>query len=291
MSAIQALVRLSKTMQLKPLIGLLLLAISQSSYGIIIRHDVAPERYLASIDEFPALATFYIDGAHGVLISPTWLLTAAHTTFCLEPGIEISVGEQQAAVKQLYIHPDHTPGVSHDIALVELQSPITDIKPAKLYTEKNETDLIATFIGRGGTGNGKTGITTDNYANKGVLRKAKNKVERASGALLWFRFDSPEQALALEGISGGGDSGGPAFISRDDDFWLLGVSSRYGGGPSEKYQSFEVYSRVAYFVPWINKVMDSSESETRAHSLAKLKHYMPGLNAETLPDICQQIRL
>ena len=291
MSVIQALAMLTKTMQLKSLVALLLLVISHNSHGIIIRHDVAPERYLASLDEFPALATFYVDGAHGVLISPRWLLTAAHTTFCLEHGIRIAVGEQRVAVKQLYIHPGHTPGVSHDIALVELQSPITDIKPAKLFQEKSETGLIATLIGRGGTGNGKTGITTDNYANKGVLRKAQNQVDRADGPLLWFRFDSGDQALELEGISGGGDSGGPAFITRDDDFWLLGVSSRYGGGPSEKYQSREVYSRVSYFVPWINKVMNPAESTTRAHSLAKLKHYMPGLNAETLPEICQQIRL
>jgi hypothetical protein len=48
------------------------------------------------------------------------------------------------------------------------------------------------------------------------LRAATNRVEKADGPFLQFRFDAPEDpnVTDLEGISGPGDSGGPAYIER-----------------------------------------------------------------------------
>ena len=84
-----------------------------STSAIVLRHDVTPNKYAASWLDSPALAEFYIDGAHGTLVAPTWIVTAAHTTFRTDPGSTILVGGEKAIVKRRFVHPDHTPGVSH----------------------------------------------------------------------------------------------------------------------------------------------------------------------------------
>ncbi|KZN59865.1 hypothetical protein N473_02815 [Pseudoalteromonas luteoviolacea CPMOR-1] len=268
----------------------LLMLVAYHANAIITRHDVEDKHYLAAPADFPALATFYIDGAHGSFIKPNWIITAAHTTFCLQPGTKIKTTQGSATVKRLHVHPQHTPGVSHDIALIELAEPVKYVQPAKLYKEQDETGKLIWFIGIGGTGNGITGITVDNYENKGVLRKAQNRVEQAVGPILKFKFDKGNKALPLEGISGGGDSGGPAYFKQGNSYYVVGLSSRYGGGPSEKYESLEVYSRVSYFLPWITSIIaQPTLSINSGISVEKLKHLPGGLKPTDLPSICKDI--
>lgn len=65
--------------------------LSLSVSAIVVRHDIDKEKYLASPDDFNPLATFYVDGAHGTLIKPRWVVTAAHATFCVNSGSYISL--------------------------------------------------------------------------------------------------------------------------------------------------------------------------------------------------------
>ncbi|MFC3031013.1 S1 family peptidase [Pseudoalteromonas fenneropenaei] len=276
-----------------PLVSTVLFAVAALPVSaIVLRHDVAPENYLATLQDFPALAQFYLDGAHGALIAPTWVLTAAHTTFCTNPGASILVGGEKVTVKRRFIHPNHTPSVSHDLALLELAEPVTRIKPAKIYSASDELGQVVTFIGAGGTGTGQEGQTIDNAENKGVLRKANNTVAKAEGPLLQFIFRQGDEALPLEGIGGGGDSGGPAFIKHGDDYMVLGVSSRGEiGSTIGKYGNREYYTRISYFKDWINNVMSGSEEQRAAIALPQLKHLMPGLSVASLPQLCAEINL
>lgn len=260
--------------------------------AIVIRHDVEPEKYDANWEDFPPLAQFYIDGAHGSLIAPTWVVTAAHTTFCTNPGTTILIGGKNAIVKKRYIHPEHAPGISHDIALLELQTPVTDIAPAKMYLNEDEAGQVVTLIGAGGTGTGIDGQTIDNFENNGKLRKATNTVDIAYGPLMQFVFNEGKEATLLEGISGGGDSGGPAFIKNGNHFFVLGVSSRGElGSVIGKYGNTEYYSRISYFKQWISDIIKGSEAEREAISLPELKHLMSGLTEENLPEICADIQI
>lgn len=260
--------------------------------AIVIRHDVADQRYLASGADYPALATFYLDGAHGSLIAPRWVLTAAHTTFCLQPNRLIQVGADLYPVKRVYVHPEHTPGVSHDIALIELQTAVTQVKPVHLYRRSDEAGQHLWFIGAGATGTGRDGITVDNVANQGQLRKAQNQVATAQGPLLEFVFDQGDAALPLEGISGGGDSGGPAFLLRDGQYWLLGLSSRGANDHGSIYGGREVYSRVSFFVPWILQVMQQADIQVApALALSQLRQWPHGVTAQNIAEICQEIGL
>jgi len=62
--------------------------------GIVIRNGVDGKKYLASSEDFPPLATLYIDGTHGTLIKPSWLVTAAHATFCVAKNADIKINDK-----------------------------------------------------------------------------------------------------------------------------------------------------------------------------------------------------
>ena len=264
--------------------------LSLSASAIVIRHDVDDKKYLTDTTDFLPLATFYVDGAHGTLIKPDWIVTAAHATFCISSGSYINL-KGYHKVDSVFVHKDYQPGKSHDIALIKLVNPIEDVKPASLYEQTDELGKITWFIGVGGTGNGLTGQTVDNFENAGVLRKAQNRIEQAEGPLLKFKFDSLDAALPYEGVSGGGDSGGPAYLTANGTNYLLGISSRVEGGSIGKYGIVEVYTRVSFFLPWIEKIMSGEETTQRQLSYPKLERLPTGLSEQILAEVCADIGL
>lgn len=262
-----------------------------SAHAIVIRHDVPDEEYKVKENTIPQLATFYFDGAHGTLIEPSWIITAAHATFCVSPDSSILINGNLVNVENVYIHKDYKPGKSHDIALIQLREPVADVIPFAINTDSNELDKNLWFIGIGGTGNGLTGQTVDNYENKGQMRKAQNNVTFAKGPLLKFDFNEGNEALPLEGVSGGGggDSGGPAYMFQDKLGIVYGISSRVEGGDIGKYGVKEVYSRTSYFVPWIQQII--SGVNTRGISHQRLQQLPAGLTEDILPQVCEDISI
>ena len=150
-----------------------------------------------------------------------------------------------------------------DIALVHLAQPVDGCAPVRLYTGTDEVGLVATFVGRGATGTGLTGVDGGKW--DGQLRAATNRVTRADGPLLQFRFDAPDDAgvTPLEGISGEADSGGPAYIERDGVLFTVGVSSSQDPRPAKRkrgaYGVLEYYTRVSYFADWIREVLSGEQ--------------------------------
>ncbi len=279
---------------MRPLIlWLALLLLTVQSQAIVIRHDVDDAKYLATADDFPALATFYVDGAHGALIGPKWIITAAHATFCVSPGSFAYVGGEMREVENVFVHADYTPSQSHDIALVELKYAVSDVQPAEAYELDDELGKQPWFIGIGGTGNGSTGETIDNAANMGVLRKAQNTIIAAEEPLIKFIFNKNDNALPLEGVSGGGDSGGPAFMRENGRFKVLGISSRPEGNFSVigEYGITEVYTRVSFFQDWIEQIVAGNKEVQERVSTSRIKHLPAGLTEDILPMVCEDIGL
>ena len=252
---------------------------SVGASAIVIRDDVPDTRYRVPSDYFPALADLPEEG-HAVLISPCWLVTAAHAvTWQKSPILDVTLFGRQRPVKRIVVHPGyHRPprlerGDSRplvdlllkdpDIALLQLATPVRDVHPAPIYRGHAEVGRIAEIIGKGASGNGITGEAA-NSSHRTVLRRAFNRVTSATGQWVTYRFDSGRSALPLEGMQGGGDSGGPLLIENRGEWKLDGLTSwkRPHGDIANfrpgVYGQTSYQTRVSYYRRWISRVMASS---------------------------------
>lgn len=240
--------------------GVLLGAPSQVADPIIRRHDRPDSLYLELGRRFTSLAHLNVptpqgaaDG-EGTLIAPSWILTAAHVATELDPGHGVTVGGRDYTLDSIVLHPAWNDG-PHDLALLRLATAVADVAPARLYRDAAEVGREIVLVGYGDFGTGHTGPV----GNDGLVRGATNRIDDASDLWLKFAFDRPGDpaATALEGVSGPGDSGGPAFLAGSDGEVLLGVSSgqstRAAGGPG-RYGVVEYYVRVSRYLDWIERI-------------------------------------
>ena len=87
------------------------------------------------------------------------------------------------------------------------------------------------------------------------------RVDSTFDNFLIFRFDDPRshlgRALPLEGISGPGDSGGPALLPTPHGLRVAGISSaqRDYGASEGTYNVDEYYVRISAVREWIDSVI------------------------------------
>jgi hypothetical protein len=253
---------------LRRLIGLALATqLQPNAEAIVTRDDVDDSTYLALGERYaPTTVRFRRasspeePGDAGTLIGPRWILTAAHVASGLAAGDFADVAGVARTIDRVVLYPEWRGNTDFrvDIALVELTDPVHDVVPAGIYRRPDEAGAVATVAGRGGVGTGLTGPVKED----GKLRAATNRVEHVEGSVLRFRFDAPADpdVTELEGISGPGDSGGPAYLVRDDVLFVAGVSSaqsaRSTGGLRGRYGVLEFYPRVSYFADWIDSIVE-----------------------------------
>ena len=230
--------------------------------AIIIRHDVDDSQYVQDEGSYPAVFDFFEQrGGVGTLIAPQWALTAAHVAQDIPDGHPISIGGETYNVTQVVLHPTWQSESFVDIGLVQLDRPVVDVTPFPVYEQDDERGKIVTVVGRGDTGTGLTGPTTPDHQ----LRSATNRIERVEGDILVFRFDAPtdENVTPLEGISGPGDSGGPAFIELVDSRYIAGLSVAQdsAGRGRGTYGVWEFYTRVSPQVEWNQTTLQAKPEE------------------------------
>jgi len=253
---------------------LVLFSATGDARAIVIRHDRDDARYRQLGEGYPELVSIGL--AHGVLIAPDWVLTAAHVVDGLSPiGYAIDVAGQSVPIRRVVLHPDWIgdlgPGLADpewiDLALVQLSRPIAGISPAVPYGGTGELGKTVTLVGDGRTGTGRTGTVEEDDR----VRAATNVVDRVNERALYLDFETPPAGTELEGISGKGDSGGPAFLVIDGTRYVVGISSwnqHVDRGLAEcVYGTTEVYTRVSTRLPWIREVMAQQDGRGTVREL------------------------
>lgn len=260
---------------LKAALGGLALATPGSVQSIVVRHDVPDALYLADERGHPAVFALYRSSKGyrdcvATLIHERWAVTAAHcvgkamteATAAGKPGYRVEIAGRDALIDRLVPHPDSAmtrpvkPNWT-DVALLRFAKPVRGVQPVALHDRKDEVGRTVLLPGWGALGNGVDALTGED----GRFRIAHNRVDSASGLYIDWKFDDPRQgrALRLEGISGPGDSGGPALVRKGRGWATLGVSSHQNtfGGPEGRYGVVERYVRISAILPWIRREIAS----------------------------------
>ncbi|MBC3847539.1 S1 family peptidase [Winogradskyella echinorum] len=272
----------ANAMVLLLILSLLLVSFSHTNSNehdsMITRHDKDEAEFIKLAEQFEKyMCHLNLPDCEATIIADQWVITAAHCAVLIKDKFEagrkhfVIINDTEIEVDKVIMYKqwenieEYTSMEPlNDIALVHLKTKPKDAMQAKLYMENDEVDKLIYMVGRGDKGDGLIGVN----GNDGKQRGATNRIETATERWLTWTFNHPDTKTKYlteyEGISGPGDSGGPAFIVKDDIVYIAGISSWQDtkDGPEGLYGVVENYTRVSQFIKWINDEM-SGTSDTR----------------------------
>lgn len=226
--------------------------------AIVERTDRQDDQYLALGQRFPAVCEVR-PGGSGTLIAPRFVLTAAHVASGRGGATAVACGDRVYPVKRAWIHSQGTSEGNRppevDLALLELESAVEGIEPVPINRGRDEAGRTAFLVGVGDYGKAGEPLTPTDHRT----RAATNTVADAGPMRLFFPFEPPPLGTDLEGVSGPGDSGGPALLERDGRVVVAGVSSA-ADGPPGRYGLTDIYTRVSTHADWIDRTIRESSS-------------------------------
>jgi secreted trypsin-like serine protease len=245
----------------------------------------------ATPNEYPFTAYLYWSSgitSHrcgGALLSPTWVLTAAHcvsgsgwdeSTFEVAMGMHSVGGEnlhkQTSAIKRIIIHPSYNDSnYDYDIALLELVTPMTMTAQVGLATPGYLPGASALYADGVSAVVAGWGTTSYGGSSASVLRKVT--VPIVSNGRCDDGYGDIGQEITDRMMCAGdtnvggidacqGDSGGPLFTIHSGTFTVIGIVSSGEGCALKDYPG--IYTRVSFFESWITShIADIAPTATR----------------------------
>ena len=251
---------------------------------MITRHDKDDSEFIKLAKQFEKyMCHINLPDCEGAVIADQWAITAAHCAIGIAQNFEegqkhfVIINNTEIEVDKVIMYKEwdnieenlsilEDPASLNDIALLHLKTKPDGVLKAKLYLDEDEVDKLIYMAGRGNKGNGLNGVSITDWKQRG----ATNRIETATEKWLTWTFDHSDTKTKYlteyEGISGPGDSGGPAFIVKNDVVYLAGVSSWQDrkGGSEGLYGVVENYTRVSQYIEWINDEMTGNGSTSKA---------------------------
>lgn len=214
-------------------------------------------------EEYSWIVSLQEGGKHfcgGSLISADWVLTAAHCVEGASPesvGLRIgstdrTQGGEEAQASEIIIHPEYNG--THDIALIKLSAPASSA-PIKLGTAA-EVGTTSRILGWGQT-------TPEPGGDEGsdTLQELDVTVVDPEGCAGGDIDGTIE--LCTENPNGDsgacyGDSGGPQIAKENEEWVLIGDTSR-SGGSSTCAKEPSIYTNTVAHTDWVNETTGGGE--------------------------------
>lgn len=213
----------------------------------------------------------------GVLINPSWVLTAAHCvtnnllteldglSWTIRTDSSTDINKSGIQIDDIIIHPEYE-NYQNDIALLHVKDSPSKVPPVCLpstLSTQNETFLGIRCMA---TGWGQThlGGKMQSHLHQVELTVVEN---RHCGLVYGVMYNipvGPNHLCAGPILSGGkgtcvGDSGGPLHCNMKDGRWYLAGLTSFGSGCA-KPGFPDVFTRITAFNQWIQHTIEQRDN-------------------------------
>ncbi|MDO9105618.1 MAG: trypsin-like serine protease [Methylovulum sp.] len=241
----------------------LMLTAQAADTNIVGGHDATPGQW-PWVVSLSVKNVFPYDGQFcgGTLISPTWVITAAHcmqgetvkTLDVIANIFDLSVDKgQRVAVKRIIVHPDYNArSEDNDLALLQLTKPVHASSLPLIKGTATLAGTDATVIGWG-----LLNENEDTYPS--ILQEVVVPIKSDAQCKSSNGEGSITESMMCAGLAAGGkdscqgDSGGPLMVIQARKWVLAGITS-WGTGCARP-KLYGVYTRVSRFVSYINQTI------------------------------------